>query len=129
MSYNGFSSVLWITNTPIVKGSTGQPSMASGNPLEMTVTLRLVAAKMLLEQKRLLFSTKAVFPVVKGPTGLFMNIMLLPPVKARLVCFLTRNFNIVWKLSVLNFFAKLHGVINVAKFTWQDKDLLLLGIV
>ena len=87
MTQNGFSSVLWITSTPTVKGSTGLPSMASGNPLEMTVKLGPVALTMSLGQRRLLFSTKAVFPMVPSPTGLFMNIVLLLPMKARLVCF------------------------------------------
>ncbi|BAT84656.1 hypothetical protein VIGAN_04208600, partial [Vigna angularis var. angularis] len=64
-------------------GLTGQPSVASGNPLEKIVRLGAPTPTFSLPQKRLSFTTKAAFHVLRSPTGLFMNTMLLPFTKAR----------------------------------------------
>lgn len=95
MTQNGFSSVLVITSTQKARGLTGQPSVAFGKPLELTVTLRSGAPTMSLGQRRPLFSMKDVFLLVSRPTGSFMSIMLSPLMIARfgLFCFVTTSFN------------------------------------
>jgi len=114
ISQNGFSLVLLISSIQTVKGLTGQPSVASGNPPEKIVRLEAPTPTLSLPQRRLLFTTKVAFHVVRNPTGLFTNTMLSPFTKARLVHVL-ENFNTHCKLS---FFIFLHCSIASDIYQW-----------
>jgi len=87
VTQTGFSSVRLISSIQTVKGLTGKPRKGSGKPLEKTVILGAGTPTLSLPQRRILFTTKEVFPVVSSPTGLFTNITLLPLMKARFVLF------------------------------------------
>jgi len=85
--------------------------VATGNLLEKIVRLGAWTLTLSLPQRRLLFTMKALFPVVSSPTGLFMNTMLLPFPKTRLVCvFETFNTD---HLSSFFFTVHINGVTRV----------------
>ena len=88
MTQIGFSSVRLISSIQTVEGLTGKPRKgSSGKPLEKTVILGAGTPTLSLPQRRILFTTQELFPVVSSPTGLFTNITLLPLMKARFVLF------------------------------------------
>jgi len=76
ISQNGFSLVLLISSIQTVKGLTGQPSVASGNPPEKIVRLEAPTPTLSLPQRRLLFTTKVAFHLSPKP-GWFAFLRIL----------------------------------------------------